>query len=167
MTLGFAENLRRLRREKNMTQERLAELIGVVPQSVSRWETGATYPDIELLPLIADIFGVTVDMMLRSSEDEREGALRSEIISIGDTIKSGEYQKAADMIGAMRRSWPDATKMKASEEFWRIYFSSYHNGRYKNKALYDELIRLTEIIVSDCPNINTVWNGRGLYVPDG
>ena len=64
MKLNIGENLRRLRREKDLTQEQLAELLGVTFQSVSRWETGATYPDIELLPVMAELFGVSMERLL-------------------------------------------------------------------------------------------------------
>ena len=46
MKLNFAENLRKLRRERGFTQEQLAEKMGVSFQTVSRWETGVVYPDI-------------------------------------------------------------------------------------------------------------------------
>ena len=64
MKLNIGDNLRRLRREQNMTQETLAEKLGVSFQSVSRWENGTTYPDIEFLPAIARIFGTTVDGLI-------------------------------------------------------------------------------------------------------
>ena len=65
MTNVFANNLRRLRQEKNMTQEQVAEALGVSAQSVSRWECGNTYPDVMLLPEIARLYSVTVDDLYR------------------------------------------------------------------------------------------------------
>jgi len=61
----FAENLRRLRAAKAMTQEQAAQQLGVSAQSVSRWECGTTYPDVLLLPEIARLYGVTVDDLYR------------------------------------------------------------------------------------------------------
>ena len=61
----FSRNLRRLRLEKNLTQEQLANQLGVSVQSVSRWECGNTLPDVMLLPVIARIYGVTVDDLYR------------------------------------------------------------------------------------------------------
>ncbi len=71
MKLNFAENLRKLRRDKNLTQEQLAEKLNVSFQSVSRWETAIKYPDIELLPVISDVFDVTVDELLGCSKAMR------------------------------------------------------------------------------------------------
>lgn len=61
----FSRNLRRLRLEKKLTQEQLANILGVSVQSVSRWECGNTLPGVMLLPEIACIYGVTVDDLYR------------------------------------------------------------------------------------------------------
>ena len=53
-----------LRKEKGLTQEQLAEKVGVSAQAVSKWENDVSCPDITLLPLLADLFGVSVDELL-------------------------------------------------------------------------------------------------------
>ncbi len=77
MKLKIGENIRRLRREADMTQEDFATRMGVSGQAVSRWETGAAYPDVELLPAIAELFGVDVEelMGVRRIDRERAGEL--------------------------------------------------------------------------------------------
>ena len=61
-TLG--KRIAMLRKEKGLTQEQLAEKVGVSAQAVSKWENDISCPDITLLPLLADILGVTVDELL-------------------------------------------------------------------------------------------------------
>lgn len=61
ITVG--ERIAELRKRKSMTQEELAAIIGVSAQSVSKWENNTNMPDIMLLPVIADTFGVTVDTL--------------------------------------------------------------------------------------------------------
>lgn len=56
MVLYFAQNFKQLRRNSEMTQEDISAALGVSPQAVSRWETGATLPDIGMLPIIAEFF---------------------------------------------------------------------------------------------------------------
>ena len=58
-----------LRKEKGMTQEELAEKLGVSPQAVSKWENGQSCPDISLLPRLAAIFGVTTDLLLTGEQE--------------------------------------------------------------------------------------------------
>lgn len=61
-TLG--QKIGSLRREKEWTQEELAEKLGVSAQAVSKWENDVSCPDIMLLPEISKLFGVTVDALL-------------------------------------------------------------------------------------------------------
>ena len=54
-------NIARLRKEKNMTQDQLANLMGISFQAVSKWENGLSSPDVSSFPMLADVFGVTID----------------------------------------------------------------------------------------------------------
>ena len=56
MKLYIGDTIKRLRQQNGLTQEKLAEKLGVSFQSVSRWEGGTSYPDIELIPEIARFF---------------------------------------------------------------------------------------------------------------
>ncbi|MBR6683249.1 MAG: helix-turn-helix transcriptional regulator [Firmicutes bacterium] len=68
MKLAIGDNIKSLRKSKNITQENLAEMLGVSCQSVSRWELGTCYPDMELLPELARIFNISVDQLLGVDE---------------------------------------------------------------------------------------------------
>jgi len=61
MQLDIGNNIRQLRRHDKKTQEALAEALGVTPQAVSRWESGGSYPDMNLIPSIANFFGISID----------------------------------------------------------------------------------------------------------
>lgn len=60
----LSENLKKYRLIKNLTQEDVAEYLGLTPQSVSKWERGESYPDISFLPALANIFETSVDLLL-------------------------------------------------------------------------------------------------------
>lgn len=62
---AIGESITRLRKENGMTQEELAAMLGVSAQTISKWENQVTMPDILLLPIIADTFGVTIDALFR------------------------------------------------------------------------------------------------------
>ena len=53
-----------LRKEKGLTQDQIAEVLGASPQTISRWETGTSCPDITMLPAIASYFDITTDELL-------------------------------------------------------------------------------------------------------
>ena len=72
MNLLIGENIRRLRREKDLTQEEVAAHLGISFQSVSKWERGEGYPDITMLPALANYFGTSVDILLGTSEIEKK-----------------------------------------------------------------------------------------------
>lgn len=64
MKLPLGENIKHYRINKGMTQEELSEYLGVSFQTISKWERAEGYPDIELLPTIANFFGVTLDDLI-------------------------------------------------------------------------------------------------------
>ena len=68
MILAIGEKIRKLRRDKNLTQEEVAQHLGISFQSVSKWERNDGYPDITLLPALAHYFGVTTDELLGVNE---------------------------------------------------------------------------------------------------
>lgn len=69
----FAENLTELRKLHNLSQEELAEKIGVSRQTLSKYETGESLPDIEKCMLLAEAFGVSVDDLINYQKDESFG----------------------------------------------------------------------------------------------
>ena len=76
MKLNISETIKRLRKEKEVTQEVLASALGVSCQSVSRWENGVAYPDIELIPTIAAFFGISTDTLFGCDEQSVEEKVR-------------------------------------------------------------------------------------------
>ena len=68
MELLFAKRIRGKRLEKGLTQEQLAQAIQISPQSVSKWERGDGYPDITLLPRIANFLQISVDELIGNDE---------------------------------------------------------------------------------------------------
>ena len=61
---SFSDIFKTLRKDKQLTQEQAAEIFGVSPQAISRWENASSCPDITLLPAIASYFETTVDELL-------------------------------------------------------------------------------------------------------
>ena len=71
MQLELGKRIRELRRRDGRTQEMLAEALGVTSQAISRWEANGGYPDMEMIPSIANYFGITIDELF-GYENDRE-----------------------------------------------------------------------------------------------
>jgi transcriptional regulator with XRE-family HTH domain len=68
MQLNLGKKIRELRHRDGITQETLAEVLGVTSQAVSRWESMTSYPDMEIVPSIANYFDISIDELLSSDE---------------------------------------------------------------------------------------------------
>lgn len=101
MTLG--QRIAALRRQKDMTQEILAEALGVSPQAVSKWENDISCPDIMLLPQLAKMLDVTVDALL-SGEPEPETRL----------VPAERRKSFNDLILKVRVDSNDGTRMRVN-----------------------------------------------------
>ena len=69
MNYQFGNIFKTLRKQRNLTQEQAAEFLGVSSQAISKWETNSTFPDISLLPIIADFFNVSIDYLLERTDN--------------------------------------------------------------------------------------------------
>ncbi|HBF1665755.1 TPA: helix-turn-helix transcriptional regulator [Clostridioides difficile] len=85
MQIKIGKVIQCLRKERNLTQEQLAKFIGVSTPAVSKWESGNSYPDIELLLLLADFFNVSIDKLLNYKIDLSE----EEVMKIYKELESG------------------------------------------------------------------------------
>ena len=91
MTIG--EKIRQLRRGRDMTQEELASSLGVAYQTVSKWETGATSPDLGLIVPIARLFRVTTDELFDYSENADKARLEELDAQYQETFHTGDLRE--------------------------------------------------------------------------
>ena len=68
--MNFAERIQKLRKARGISQEELAEQLGVSRQAVGKYESGQSTPDIEKIILLSEFFGVTTDYLLKGIEPE-------------------------------------------------------------------------------------------------
>ena len=81
--MEFYENLKYLRKGANLTQEQLAEKLNVSRQAVTKWESGQSMPDIQNLKQMADMFGVSMDNLVRDVKEKKESVMQKKIKDIG------------------------------------------------------------------------------------
>lgn len=89
------EQIAFLRKAKNVTQEEMAQSLGVTNQSVSKWESAQCCPDIQLLPAIADYFDVSVDELIGHKDAARANNLILQARSAINELSQGEDSKLA------------------------------------------------------------------------
>ncbi len=89
ITLG--ENIRRFRKMMNLTQEELADKIGVTYQAVSKWENAQSAPDVSFLPQLADLFGCNIDDLfsrnLQKCTKHRNDSANIEFVANADILR--------------------------------------------------------------------------------
>lgn len=88
--LYLPENLKKYRILKDLTQEDVAEFLGITAQSVSKWERGESYPDITFLPALANIFETSVDLLIGMD------TIRAEETRYNIHKKAVGYQRSGD-----------------------------------------------------------------------
>ena len=80
--------IRFLRKQNQMTQAQLADLVGVTDKAVSKWERDVSYPDIAIFPKLADIFGITVNDLLRECTDDGQPSRLLRVYEMSHDIRT-------------------------------------------------------------------------------
>ena len=138
MKLNIGENLRRLRRAADMTQEQLADKLGVAYQSVSRWENGTTYPDMEFLPVLAGIFGVTVDELIGMEESKKKEQISERFCEYRDLCYSDTPDSKA-IVALIRELKRDCmADPTLSRYLWQLFGFAHWNA--------ESLIRCPDVL---------------------
>ena len=147
MTIG--QNIKRLRRNADMTQEELAEMLSISSQAVSRWETDSAMPDISLLPMLANIFDVTTDSLLGVDISNKEAQIKSIIEEAQETGKSGHISKAAEIIRNGLARYPNSYELLSELQEY-LYILSEHLPDKEKALIRKEIISLGEKVIANC-----------------
>lgn len=91
--MGFAENLRAIRKERGISQEKLAELLNVSRQAVSKWEQGTGYPEMEKMITLSEALNVSLDYLVSRSDDQKQAQEKAVTAAGGILIKSYDAKK--------------------------------------------------------------------------
>ncbi len=112
MELKIGARLAQLRRKKGLTQEQLAQRLGVSAPAVSKWETDSSYPDITLLCPLARALEVNVDTLLRFEEQlSSEDAIR-QINAIVELARGEGWEAGERQLDALLRQYPNSEVLK-------------------------------------------------------
>ncbi len=153
MTLMISENIKKYRTDNMLTQEQLAEYIGVSGQAVSRWENGTSYPDITLLPVIASCFNISVDTLLGVDTSKKMSDIDAALEHIKDFHRKGRFEDSISYIRAKLREFPDSADIT-----YQLAFSL----NKKLNTLFDkkEITKLTNEVISLCERAKKLDRGK-------
>lgn len=158
MKLGIGEIIKQLRKERDITQDELADILGVSFQSVSRWECGMCYPDMELLPVISDFFGVTVDKLLGVNEKIEQSKVDEYLKRFQEAINRGRVYDCIDIAREGVAEYPNNYAL-LNKLMYALFISGDGDGNIpewkENMEKYDaEITALGERIMKYCPDQN-------------
>lgn len=136
MTIYLSENIKRFRREKNLTQETLAEFLGVTFQSVSNWERGESYPDITILPEIASFFKVSIEELLGVNTAENEAEIKK-LIEEHDNLTDDKLIKKS--IYHLKDKYPNDFRVQLRYMGYLIFFDDATQNTKKIESLYQNI----------------------------
>lgn len=107
MNLLIGENIKRMRHERGLTQEEVASHLGISFQSISKWERGDGCPDITILPMLANYFGISIDELFGMSEIEKNNQF-CKINRIWDeNNKKGLHQENVTLMRQSLKTFPN------------------------------------------------------------
>lgn len=122
--MKLSENIKNMRKERNLTQEQLAEVLGVTAASVSKWETAQTQPDLGLLAEMAEYFAVSVDALMgHTIPADRIDTL---IQKMKELEQSGQSDEAVALTEKLLRSYPNDPIVL--EEAENLYYRLHVRG---------------------------------------
>ena len=107
MNLLIGENIKRIRRECNLTQEEVATHLGISFQSISKWERGDGYPDITMLPVLSNYFGISVDDLLGVSEIEKNDVYNKINVDWSNNNKNGLHSENVTLMKQALKTFPN------------------------------------------------------------
>ena len=152
MKVKMGEKIKELRRRDGRKQEDLAKALGVSPQAISRWEANGGYPDMELIPAIANYFNISIDELFGYSKDR--GDKLKAILSKADKAigENGDLTECVEMLRAAIEEFPSEPKLYMNLGFaldllgWKKYGArsytrndsdyAYEDTEYNSQNVY-------------------------------
>ncbi len=138
--LRLGENIKKFRTQRELTQEQLAELLGVSAQAVSRWENGTTYPDITLLPTIASCFEISIDEIMGFDTACKEERIKATLKENRLLHSNGETRGSIALLRKNLTDFPNEPRLLycLAQSLYSLHFQSgeiFPEADRKNAAL--------------------------------
>ena len=170
MELYIGENIKRLRRQKGITQETLAEYMHVSIPAVSKWERGETLPDISMVIPLASYFGVSTDEILGLDMAKNEEKIQRYLDENDRLAAIGKAHERFDLITKAYSEFPNDWRI-VELYMWQLNYDPNCTEPYGNEVHKEELYQLCERVLDECIVDKTRYAALsilgGLYILDG
>ncbi|MBQ2766236.1 MAG: helix-turn-helix transcriptional regulator, partial [Clostridia bacterium] len=160
MNVKIGSIIKKLRTENNITQDTLATAIGVTPQAISRWESEGGYPDIELLPLLADFFSVSTDELLGYKLSEREEQLTDIKMEMERLAEVGSIEERVAYARNAYARYPNDYDVRDN-----LAVCLYHVWQETHdEVLFKEIESLLESVANECNDENERYDAINILI---
>lgn len=149
MKLNIGDNIKRLRRNRGMTQEQLAGLMNVSCAAVSKWESSDSYPDITLVMPLAAAFNVTVDELMGYDQARTAAEIDEILKQFRQLHYEGHFAEASALISQAHRNYPNDYRLMNCY-MWDIAGGSAENDPAVMNLHHDELLHICDCILDGC-----------------
>ena len=155
--IKIGEKIRLLRKKNDVTQDKLADHLGVTPQAVSRWESGVCYPDMNYLPSIADYFSVTMDDLLCYNGSQKAAKVSEYLEQVESLLDRDRVGEALELLRAAMAEIPSDPRLQLeTAQVLSLYAGMLEesNAGERARAAMDaaltEAVSLCRHILEDC-----------------
>lgn len=148
MKLEIGKKIKSLRKKNDITQDKLGEYLGVTAQAISKWESGDCYPDIEILPAIANFFNIQTDELLGVDIMKTNEKVEKLLEQVRENESKGFMRENITLLRTALQEFPNNYSLLQSLAFNLFMFEDRTEDDIK------ENISINERIVEDCPDNN-------------
>lgn len=163
MNKSIGQIIRELRQERNITQEDLAELISVTPQAVSKWEREVGYPDITQIVPLANVFGVSTDVLFGvfgTNDNEEVEKITNEIDKNNEDIWS-DYECYLKLKDALKK-YPNNVKLLRHTLSYAMFVATQKRLDEPEiaKIAYNDCLKYSNMVVKYSSDVNEILSAH-------
>jgi len=150
--MDLAEKILTLRKSRNWTQDQLAEQLDVSRQTISKWESGQSLPELDKVTALSDVFNITTDCLLKPSEIDN--------LSLKTEMLENRQQQILEREQKRHRHF--ILKMYAAA-IYSLFLAAYFIGHYyfrvwNPSVIFAEFLIATAILIFICMKLMNQWN---------
>lgn len=143
--IKIGEVIKRLRKESDLTQEELAEYLNISSQAVSKWENGTAFPDIAIIPAIANFFNVSTDFLFSMDENIRNSEINKVLEEYQQLYNKGNLSDAEKLLRDSLSRYPNNYQLLI-----KLCNMIFWNSKTDDIQRTNELIQKCELILKSC-----------------